>query len=98
MLSGPGDEVRKLDRKEKVQWQKGAFECDVLEGSSSLKLGGLDVSIKHRTLYNDKAPFRFAGTRQDFEITVIGKTYKARLEAVLDEILEKQTTAFPDVK
>lgn len=98
LLSGPGDDVRKLDKTEKVQWQKGAFDCDVLEGSSRLAIGALDVSIKHRSLYSDKAPFRFAGTKQDFEVTVNGKTDKARLEAVLVEILAQQPTAFPDVK
>ncbi len=98
LLSGPGDNVRKLDEKETVQWQKGAFDCDVLQGSSRLKLGALDVAIKHRTFYSDKAPFRFAGTKQDFEITVNGKTDRAHLEAVLDEVLENQPTAFPEVK
>jgi len=98
LLSGPGDDVRKLGRTEKVQWQKGAFECDVLEGSSRLTIGTFDVSIKHRTFYSDEAPFRFAGTQQDFEITVNGRADKAHLEAVLDEVLERQPTAFPSVK
>ena len=98
LLSGPGNDVRKLDKTEKVQWQKGAFDCDVLEGSSRVALGAFDVSITHRSLYSDNAPFRFAGTKQDFEITVNGKTDKARLEAVVVEILEQQPTAFPDVK
>lgn len=98
LLSGPGDDVRKLDGKEKVQWQKGAFDCDVLVGSTRLALGGLDVEIKHRSFYSDEAPFRFAGTEQNFKYTVNGKTDNVRLEAKLIEIQAQQLSAFPDVK
>jgi hypothetical protein len=97
LLSGPGDDVRKLDKKEKVQWQKGAFDCDVLVGSTRLAIGLVDVEIKHRSFYSDDAPFRFAGTEQEFQITVNGKTDTARLEAKLVEVQSQQKSAFPEL-
>ncbi len=98
LLSGPGDHVKKLDRKEKVQWQKGALDCDVLAGSTRLTVGAFDVEIKHRSFYSDDGPFRFAGTEQDFQITVNGKTNTAWLEAKLVEVQPGQPTTFPELK
>ena len=94
LLSGPGD-GKKLADKEPVEWQKGRFNCDVVEGSSQIKLGPFDVAIKHRSYYHEDAPFGFAGTRQEFQRTVGGNTDKAILDARLVEILKDTTSGFP---
>jgi hypothetical protein len=98
LLSGPGKDVKKLDNKKQIGWQNGNFDCEVVEGSARLSLGIFDLTVKHRCFYDEKAPFGFVGTEQDFNITVNGKTDHATIEALVVDILEKQETAFPEVR
>lgn len=98
LLSGPGKDVKKLDDKKAIGWQKGNFDCDVLEGTSRLLLGPLNMTVKHRCFRHEKAPFGFVGTEQEFEVTVNGKTNHATIEALIVDILRKQETAFPEVR
>jgi hypothetical protein len=98
LLSGPGKNAKKLDDKKTIGWQKGNFDCDVLEGTSRLSLGVLDMTVKHRCFRHEKAPFGFVGTEQQFEVTVNGKTNHATIEALIVDILRKQKTAFPEVR
>ncbi len=98
LLSGPGKDVRKLDTKKQIGWQKGNFDCEVVEGSARLSLGIFNLTVNHRCFYNETAPFGFVGTEQEFEVTVNGKTDHARIEALIVDILKKQKTAFPEVR
>ena len=98
LLSGPGKDVKKHDDKKTIGWQKGNFECDVLEGTSRLSLGPLNMTVKHRCFHQEKAPFGFVGTVQEFEVTVNGKTDTATITALIVDILKKQETAFPEVR
>jgi hypothetical protein len=98
LLSGPGKDVRKLDDKKQIGWQKGSFDCDVVEGSTQLSLGTLNLTVKHRCFYHEKAPFGFVGTEQEFIVKVNGKTDHATIEALIVDIQKKQETAFPEVR
>lgn len=98
LLCGPGKDVKKLDDKKQIGWQKGNFDCDVLEGTSRLSLGIVNMTVKHRCFHHEKAPFGFVGTRQEFEVTVNGKTDHATIEAIIVDILKKQETAFPETR
>ena len=98
LLAGAGDGTKKLDETKHVEWQKGNFDCDVLEGSSQLTLSVFDLAVQHRSFFHDKAPFGFAGTRQEFQITVNDKTDKATIEARLLEIVKGRAAAFPAEK
>jgi len=98
LLSGPGKDVRKLDAKKQIGWQKGNFDCEVVEGSARLSLGIFDLTVKHRCFYDEKAPFGFVGTEQEFNVTVNGKTDHATIEALIVDILKNQETAFPEIR
>ena len=45
LLSGPGENVHKLDTKKQIGWQKGNFDCEVVEGSARLSLGTFDLTV-----------------------------------------------------
>lgn len=98
LLSGPGKDVHKLDTKKQIGWLKGNFDCEVVEGSARLSLGTFDLTVNHRCFYDEKAPFGFVGTEQEFNVTVNGKTDHATIEALIVEIQTQQETAFPEIR
>ncbi len=62
LTRGPIQDLEKESSKEKISWQNGDLECEVVAGGNDVKFdNGLSLTIKQRVFRNTEIPFGFAG-------------------------------------
>lgn len=83
LLKGPLGELKIEDSKEKVAWQRGTLDCQVLTGRQEIDFAGAAVEITSRILRHADVPFSTAGTTQELNASVGGTDYKVVIKAVL---------------
>ena len=83
ILTGPSKEIKKLKEKEKVGWQKGSLDCDVVTGTAEHDLSGTKLAIHFRILRESTVPFSLAGA--DFELLAGESEIKVQVTMRLDD-------------
>ena len=98
VLAGPVKDVKKLDKKEKVNWQKGQFQCDVYVGGSRLEIPGIKIEVSHRVLRHKKVPFGIAAGTLELKGTIGGQSRAAKVKFSVDDLGKDAKPELPDVQ
>lgn len=83
ILMGPKADLKPEAVSEKIAWQRGEWECQVLGGTQNIDFAGVTLQMNTRILRHRDAPFSTAGTRQELKATVAGNDYRVRIKATL---------------
>lgn len=67
-MAGATENVRKLDKTETVEWQRGKLECTVLTGRSTQEIGTSKFVTNWTVLRHKDVPFELAGVRMSISI------------------------------
>lgn len=97
LLAGPKQNLKLEEAKEKIQWQQGDLECSVVSGRNEIELVGQKLSITHRILRHQDAPFGLAGTQQELNVTFGGRMETMVIKMTLRDHGKDAKAKLPDL-
>lgn len=97
ILKGPAGKLKMEDVKEKIEWQRGKLECQVLSGSQEFEFAGANLTMTSRIFRNADVPFSTAGIRKELKASVGGVDYVVRIKADLRDHGKDAKPKFPQL-
>ncbi|MEX1232426.1 MAG: hypothetical protein WEB58_19425 [Planctomycetaceae bacterium] len=97
LFQGPKKNLKIEDAKEKVNWQRGQLECQVVSGQNELEIGGAKLDVMHRIFRHPDVPFGVAGMQQEMKATFGGQEVKVTLRASLRDHGKEAKAKLPEL-
>jgi hypothetical protein len=98
LLSGPSGKSVTLKEKHTINWQGGAFECDIQTGVTKFDVGFGAISISHRVYWHKDSPFGLCGGKQEYVGKFGDRERRAEVEYVLTDLIKNAKPILPGVK
>lgn len=92
--AGITQELKKVDTKETVNWQRGKLDCTVYTGKSSPEIGTTKFQNEWTILRHDEVPFGLAGVR--LKISPVGQDNVIHVTVTLQDYGKDAQAALPD--
>lgn len=97
LIAGPNAEIKSLKEREKVSWQRGNLECDVVTGQCAGEFLGAKLKMTHRILGHKDVPFGLVGMTQELFFGATD-TPNARITVTLQDHGTDAKPKLPDLK
>ena len=98
LIAGPTAEVLVLREREKVSWQRGNLESEVVTGTREIDFAGAKLQISHRVLRHRDIPFGLAGMRQELNAEFGGAKQQAKITMTLQDHGSDAKSKLPELK
>lgn len=83
VLSGPKQNLKAEEAKEKINWQQGDLECSVTSGRTELDVAVVKFSGMYRVFRHKDVPFGFAGMHLDMTYNAGGQMETSNIKMTL---------------
>ncbi|MEX0727964.1 MAG: hypothetical protein WD065_16945 [Planctomycetaceae bacterium] len=97
IFRGPTKNLKVEDAPEKIMWQRGTLECEVVSGQNDFQLGTFQLDIAHRVFKHPDVPFGVAGMQQGMKATFGGQEVKVSLRASLRDHGKEAKAKLPEL-
>jgi len=94
-LVGATENVRKLEQKEAIDWQRGKLACDVFTGKSTQMIGDGKFHMTWTILRHQEVPFGLAGLRM--KITIEDQPDSIDVTLTLQDFGKDAKAALPEL-
>ena len=98
LIVGPTSDVMVLKEKEKVAWQRGNLECEVVTGNQESDFLGAKLKMSHRVLRHGDIPFGLAGMKQDITFGAAGAKQEVKITMTLQDHGMDAKPKLPELK
>jgi len=94
-LAGATEDIKRLEQKETVPYQRGKLECDVFTGKSTQMIGDSKFGVTWTILRHDDVPFGLAGVRM--KMTIEGETELIQVDMRLQDFGKDAKATLPEL-
>ena len=97
VLSGPKQNLKTEEAKEKINWQQGDLECSVISGRNDVDVGVAKISGVYRVFRHKDVPFGFAGIQQELTLIQGGQVETVNVKMTLRDHGKDAKAKLPDL-
>lgn len=97
LLKGPEGKLKLEAGREKIAWQRGTLECQVLSGDQQLEFAGATVRISSKIFKHEDVPFSIAGTEKEIKASAGGVDYRVSIKAAVQDFGKDAKPTLPEL-